>query len=90
MGLGLDAALQEGLISLLEAALVMGGGLLLLVWAASSRYFEVLFILAAFAILAYAAHQVPQCGGLGVPASPGSAGRHKHEGPAKEGAVCTA
>ncbi len=56
MGLGLDAALQEGLISLLKAAFVMGGGLLLASWAASSRYFEVLLILAAFAILAYAAH----------------------------------
>jgi hypothetical protein len=56
MGLGLDAALREGFTSLLGVALMAGGGLLLLIWAASSRYFEALFILAAFAILAYAAH----------------------------------
>jgi len=56
MGLGLDMALREGMASLLGAALIAGGGLLLLMWAASSRYFEVLFILAAFAVLAYAAH----------------------------------
>jgi hypothetical protein len=56
MGLELDAALREGLTPLLGVALVAGGGLLLLIWAASSRYFEALFILAAFAILAYAAH----------------------------------
>ena len=55
-GLGLDYALQAGMTPLLGTALFVGGGMLLLMWIASSRYFEMLFILAAFALLAYAAH----------------------------------
>lgn len=40
---------------LLEGGLILGIGLLLLTWVATSRYFEVFFLAAAFALLVYAA-----------------------------------
>jgi hypothetical protein len=39
---------------LLEGGLVLGVGLLILGWAATSRYFELLFLGAVFALLVYA------------------------------------
>ncbi len=36
---------------------LMGAGLLFLTWLATTRHFEILWALAAFAILAYVAHR---------------------------------
>ncbi len=42
---------------LIQTVALMGGGLLFLTWLATTRHFEVLWALAAFAILAYVAHR---------------------------------
>ena len=38
---------------LVEGGLALGVGMALLLWAAGSRYFEVIFILGAFGLLVY-------------------------------------
>lgn len=56
LSFGLDPAFREGAYHLAGALLMAGAGLLVLIWAATSRYFEALLILGFVAILAYAAH----------------------------------
>lgn len=41
----------------IQTILLMGAGLLLLAWLATTRHFELVWALAAFAILAYVAHR---------------------------------
>lgn len=42
---------------LIQTVALMGAGFLFLTWLATTRHFEVLWALAAFAILAYVAHR---------------------------------
>jgi len=42
---------------ILQMLLLMGGGFLFIIWLATTRHDEVLWALAAFAILAYVAHR---------------------------------